>query len=128
MKRFGSLILAGLGLLLLSSSAPAEVIALVGDRLIDGVADQARTPAVVLVEGDVITAVGGEAIIPGGARRIDLDGATLLPGLIDAHVHPTIWGDDYQTEHLRLSSAYKALRGLHAVQNCLHAGWTGLRL
>jgi len=127
MKRFGSLILAGLGLLLLSSSAPAEVIALVGDRLIDGVADQARTPAVVLVEGDVITAVGGEAIIPGGARRIDLDGATLLPGLIDAHVHPTIWGDDYQTEHLRLSSAYKALRGLHAVQNCLHAGWTGLR-
>jgi len=127
MKRIGSVILVSLGLLLSTSAVDAEVVALVGDQLIDGLADEARTPAVVLVEGELIKAVGGESIIPGGARRIDLPGTTLLPGLIDAHVHPTIWGDDYQTEHLRHSSAYKALKGLRAVQNCLQAGWTGLR-
>jgi len=127
MKRLGSLILAGVGFGLFPSLVPGETLALVGDRLIDGVADSAHSPAVVVVEDGVIQAVGGESVIPGHARRIDLAGSTLLPGLIDAHVHPTMWGDDYQTEHLRQSSAFKALRGLRAVQNCLEAGFTGLR-
>ena len=81
-----------------------------GARLIDGVADEAKPGGV--VEGELIKAVGGTSIIPPGARRIALEGATLLPGLIDAHVHPTIWDDDYQTEHFWGSSAYEALRGL----------------
>ena len=106
---------------------PAERLAIVGGRLIDGLASEASSDAVVLVEGDTIAAVGGREIIPPGTRVIDLGSATLLPGLIDTHVHPLMLGDDYQIDHLRRSSAYKALRGLAAVQRGLEAGWTSLR-
>jgi imidazolonepropionase-like amidohydrolase len=44
---------------------------------------------VVLIEGNRIQAVGSGLAIPAGARVIDLGGATLLPGLIDAHTHLT---------------------------------------
>lgn len=127
MKRWVSVTLFGVVLLAQAHPSRSETIALVGGRLIDGVSDDARRPAVVIVEGETIKAVGGEGLILAGARRIDLRSATLLPGLFDAHVHPTIWGDDYQTDHLRHSSAYKALRGLRAAQECLEAGFTSLR-
>jgi imidazolonepropionase-like amidohydrolase len=52
---------------------------------------------------------------------------TLLPGFIDCHVHLTIFTDDYQMDHLRLSSADKALRGLKAAQGLLQAGFTTVR-
>jgi imidazolonepropionase-like amidohydrolase len=45
--------------------------------------------AVVLVEGDKITAAGGGLHIPPGTRIIDLGSYTLLPGLIDSHTHIT---------------------------------------
>jgi imidazolonepropionase-like amidohydrolase len=97
-------------------------------RLIDGVSEVARADTVVLVEGERIAAVGGAEIVPPGVETIDLGEATLLPGLIDAHSHPLIASDDYQIEHLKHSSAYKALRGLAAVQANLRAGWTTLRI
>lgn len=55
------------------------------------------------------------------------DGTTCLPGFIDCHVHLTIGTDDYQLDHLRLSSADKALRALKAAQGLLHAGFTTVR-
>ena len=55
------------------------------------------------------------------------DNCTLLPGFIDSHVHLTICTDDYQVDHLRLSSADKALRGLKVAQGLLQAGFTTLR-
>lgn len=54
-------------------------------------------------------------------------GSTLLPGFIDCHVHLTIGTDDYQIDHLRLTSADKTLRALKAAQGLLHAGFTTLR-
>lgn len=52
---------------------------------------------------------------------------SLLPGFIDCHVHLTIATDDYQLDHLRRSSAEKALRALKAAQGLLQAGFTTLR-
>ncbi len=103
-------------------------IALRAAHLIDGVSEVARADAWVLVEGERIAAVGGAEIVPPGVETIDLGDATLLPGLIDAHSHPLIAGDDYQVDHLKHSSAFKALRGLDAVQDNLRAGWTTLRI
>jgi imidazolonepropionase-like amidohydrolase len=73
-------------------------------------------------------AVGGAELLAAGIEVRDLGDATLLPGLIDVHSHPLISTDDYQVDHLRHSSAFKALRGLKAVQENLRAGWTTLRI
>jgi imidazolonepropionase-like amidohydrolase len=100
--------------------------AIVCGALIDGRNDLALADGVVVIEGDTIVSVGAE--VPAGAEVIDLSDSTCLPGLIDAHVHPLIATDDYQTDHLRHSSAYKALRGLRVVQDMLQAGWTTLRI
>ena len=97
-------------------------------QLIDGKSDQPIKNAGVLIEGDRIIEVGGPDVIPAGTAVIDLGAATLMPGFIDAHVHPLIQRDGYQTDHMRWSSAYKALIGLQAVQRELKKGWTSLRI
>lgn len=129
--RLTSWVAAGLGVALYlaapSVGAESPAIALVGARLIDGREVAPSDDTVVVIRDDRIVAVGGPEVIPADARQLDLGAYTLLPGLIDAHVHPLIWSDDYQTEHLRASSAYKALRGLEQVQLCLAAGWTTMR-
>ncbi len=106
----------------------AEPIALVADRVIDGVGDRARTNTVVVVDGERIVAVGDRSAIPAGARVIELPGRTLMPGFINCHEHPLMYGDDYQNAHLQASSAYKALMGLAALQRQLLAGWTTVRV
>jgi imidazolonepropionase-like amidohydrolase len=126
-----AILATGLLLALAVASGPgaaAEPMAILCGRLIDGRGDAATRDRVVLVEGERITAVGGPEIVPEGARIIDLSHATVLPGLIDAHVHPLIRTDDYQTYHLKKSSAYKALHGLKTVQDLLRSGWTTLRI
>ncbi|HXV37664.1 MAG TPA: amidohydrolase family protein [Myxococcota bacterium] len=117
--------------LLLAARAPgasAQTIALVPDRLIDGRSPVARTDAVVLVEGERISAVVDRAALPPDAIAIELPGATLMPGMINAHEHPLMYESDYQNAHLQGSSARKALMGLAGVQQHLLAGWTSIRV
>lgn len=106
----------------------AEPVAIIADRVIDGVADTARANTVVVVDGERIVAVGDRSIIPAGAKVIELPGQTLMPGFINCHEHPLMYGDDYQNAHLQASSAYKALMGLAALQRQLLAGWTTVRV
>jgi len=73
-------------LVLLAAGARAEPVAYVGATLIDGTGTAPVADAVLLVDGDRVTAAGAVAV-PDGARRIDLSGRWLVPGLIDAHVH-----------------------------------------
>ena len=133
MRAFARLFLLALApvlLLGLAASPPhaGETIALRCGQLIDGRSDQPRANVIVVIEDGRIVSVGGPGSIPAGARVIDLSNATVLPGMIDAHSHPLIGTDDYQTDHLKLSSATKALVGLRAVQDNLMAGWTTLRI
>jgi imidazolonepropionase-like amidohydrolase len=119
-----SLLLVGIGV----ESATAQTLALVPDRLIDGRSAKARTDAVVLVEGERITAVADRSEIPADATVIELPGTTLMPGMINAHEHPLMYEDDYQNAHLKGSSARKALMGLAGAQRHLLAGWTSIRV
>jgi imidazolonepropionase-like amidohydrolase len=114
--------------LLTGGQALGEPIAIVADRVIDGVGDRARTDTVVVVDGERIVAVGDRSAIPAGAKVIELPGRTLMPGFINCHEHPLMYGDDYQNAHLQASSAYKALMGLAALQRQLLAGWTTVRV
>jgi imidazolonepropionase-like amidohydrolase len=114
--------------LLASGPAVAEPLALVADRVIDGVGKSAREGTVVVTDGERIVAVGDRSVIPAGAKVIELAGLTLMPGFINCHEHPLMYADDYQNAHLQASSAYKALMGLAALQRQLLAGWTSLRV
>jgi imidazolonepropionase-like amidohydrolase len=114
-------------LLFVSISSIAQKTAILCKTLIDGTG-KTITNAAIVIEGEKIIAVGKKEIVPKDATVIDLGNYTLLPGLIDAHVHPLIDGDDYQVNHLRASSAQKALEGLKRVQDLLMAGWTTLRV
>ncbi len=66
-----------------------KTIAIVGATLIDGTGNNPLPNATVIVQESNITAVGTEdsVSVPRGAKVIDAQGLTLLPGLIDAHFH-----------------------------------------
>lgn len=96
-------------------------------RLIDGTGQSVLNDVLVTITDGEITAVEAGVNKPDG-DFIDLRDQTVMPGMIDAHVHPLIYGDDYQVNHLKNSSAKKALIGLKVVQEFLHHGWTTLRI
>jgi imidazolonepropionase-like amidohydrolase len=110
------------------TGAPPARLGLVCGQLIDGRSARPMRNAAVLVEGERIVKVGGRDILPAGVEIIDLGAATVLPGFVDLHAHPLQSTDSYQIDHLRWSSAFKALKGLKAVQDDLRAGWTTLRI
>ena len=95
-------------------------------HVVDGRSDEPMTDASVLVDGDRIVAVGEEAErLAGSAQRImDLGQQTLMPGIIDAHVHLTgvakhapLWPDP----------PLDALRAAGQAQTVLDAGVTTVR-
>jgi imidazolonepropionase-like amidohydrolase len=92
---FAVLCLTSASLLDVQGQEPAlhqpQTIAIRAARLIngknDGQNDAVMRDAIILVDGEKITAVGSGLTIPKNAVVIDLGDVTLLPGLIDAHTH-----------------------------------------
>ncbi|WP_433678288.1 amidohydrolase family protein [Nocardia sp. CA-119907] len=70
-----------------SAPAATRVRAFTGARLIDGRGGPAIENATVVVSGDRIVSAGAGGPTPTGAEVVNLGGTTILPGLIDAHVH-----------------------------------------
>ena len=68
-------------------TAPPHPIVLHAARLFDVKAGKLIKPGEVLVQGDRIVEVGTTVKHPAGAEVIDLGDRTLMPGLIDAHIH-----------------------------------------
>src|SRR4051794_26599944 len=123
---------AALLLLLVPMFAQAQPVLLKPDRVFDGLAGPAHPGWIVLVTGDRITAAGpaDEVKAPADARVIALPGATLLPGLIDAHshvlLHPyneTKWDDQVLKEPL----AERICRATNHAKADLLSGFTTLR-
>jgi imidazolonepropionase-like amidohydrolase len=102
-------------------------------RLIDTRGSRVLNDQHVVITGERITRVGPatEVEVPAGADRIDLSGATVLPGLIDAHTHVLLQGDITQAEYdeqlLKESIPYRTIRATVAVKAALSNGFTAIR-
>src|SRR5215467_11277569 len=72
---------------------PGQVVAIRAGKLFDAKSGNLLNNQVVLVRGDRIAAVGSEVQIPRDARVIDLSTATVLPGMINAHVNVNTGGE-----------------------------------
>ncbi len=106
----------------------AEPVVITAARLVDVLAGKEIVNAQVVIDGDRIMSVGqqGDAV-PAGARRIDLGNRTMLPGLIDMHVHlssdPTISG--YRT--YEFTDNFWTVVGVANAKKTLEAGFTTVR-
>jgi imidazolonepropionase-like amidohydrolase len=122
-------LLLSISIILFSVTSNAqEKTAIICGKLITAEDNKVYNNTVIIIKADKIVEIGTREIIKPDYKIIDLTEYTVLPGLIDAHVHPLIYGDDYQVNHLKGSSAFNALRGLKTVQNWLNEGWTSIRV
>ena len=109
-------LLAFMAVVRAQAPAAAQVVAVKAGRLFDAKSGTSLTSQVILINGDRITDVGpaNRIRIPAGAKVIDLGSATVLPGLIDGHVHLTDGkGDQHQQA---LDSAKASLKAGYTTQ------------
>ena len=103
------------------------------DRLVHGAGAAPLDGAAVLIEGERIIAAGRAADLgtPDGAEIIEAQGRTLIPGLIDAHVHLAYSGIPHKRafrgELVELSYPAIALRSASYALNTLRHGFTSVR-
>jgi imidazolonepropionase-like amidohydrolase len=123
--------LAGLALALLSFAAAPEptprIVAVRAGRLIDGQGGSPVRDAVILIQGDRVTAAGPGLAIPAGAEVIDLSKKTVLPGLIDCHTHLTQQSGDYYEDLFRRTPIDQAIVAPVYARRTLEAGFTTVR-
>ena len=113
-----------------ATSAVSQTLYLRADRLIDGLSDTVISDPVVIIEGDRISLVGDADSIrsPAGANVIELQGATLLPGLLDAHVHLLSNHDDKGFRRLEVTENRSVINGVVNAEKTLMAGFTTVRV
>src|SRR5262249_12865663 len=115
------------GAVLVQAQTPGPVVVIRAARLIDGSGGAPVTPAVVIVRGDRIEAVGSAAAVPAGARVVDLGAATILPGMIDLHTHLTSSGVHWEDELVKTTPGQATLHGAYNSRVTLLAGFTTCR-
>ena len=112
------------------NAPPPKTVYIRAGHLFDGTSDNLRDNVVILVVGDRIQSVGPAqtAQIPAGSTVIDLSHATVLPGLIDCHVHLGARADRYDEiyrfKDTPFSSAFAAVVN---ARKTLEAGFTSVR-
>jgi imidazolonepropionase-like amidohydrolase len=109
----------------------AQTIAIVGGTLVDLNGEAPIENAVIVVNGERITAIGSAADveIPADAKQIDAKGKYLIPGLMNMHVHlGLILPGKMKAQLANESEAALALRMAHAARAVLKAGITTIRL
>jgi len=119
-------------LLLIAAPAGAQVTVIKAGTLIDGTSAQPKRNQTIVIRGNRIESVGGDVAAPAGAKVIDLSNMTVLPGMIDAHTHIFLQGEDpaeggYDIQLLKYPLAYRAARAAVAARRALEEGFTTIR-
>jgi imidazolonepropionase-like amidohydrolase len=105
----------------------SHAVVLHAARLLDVESGRIISPAEVLVEGERITAVGTTVRHPAGAEVIDLGDRTLMPGLIDAHVHLFLHPGAEDLQTVEESVPQRTITATLAAKADLMAGFTAER-
>lgn len=99
-------------------------VAFNGGFLIDGTGKAPVENSVVLVEDDKITYAGENRAIPPECEIVDITGKTIMPGLIDAHLHFSGNLTDNDTDWVMEHNYQKAVVAVQQTHECLETGLT----
>jgi len=106
------------------------ITAVFGDALLDPATEESTPRAVVIIEDGAVVAGGGrdQVAVPAGAARVDAEGLTLMPGLIDCHVHLRSRGNGRDlAEQLATPPSMWSLNAVPAARATIEAGFTAVR-
>jgi imidazolonepropionase-like amidohydrolase len=126
--RLTALMVAALAALSFTRSAQAEAIVVTAARMVDVLAGrEVERPQIVITDGR-ITSVGRQGDpVPTDAKRVDLGDRTLLPGLIDMHVHLTTDPRFGGYRKLEFTDSFWMTVGVANARKTLEAGFTTVR-
>ena len=130
LPRYFVLLVSAAALIFVNAAAQqpsAAPIVLHAARLLQVDTGTLLQPGEILVQGERIVAVGSSVEHPQGARVIDLGDSTLLPGLIDAHVHLFLHPGAEDLQTVEESVPWRTLLAAQAAKADLMAGFTAER-
>jgi imidazolonepropionase-like amidohydrolase len=133
MKAFPTTVLGGAiaaALLCWSPLALARDVVIHAGHLIDAVSGKVSDKMSILITDERITAVQRGFVAPAGAEVVDLSQSTVLPGLIDCHVHMSfgvIGEGGGLAQRFTTTSSDTAFRTVAAAKRMLNLGFTSLR-
>ena len=110
-----------------AAAAPSHPIVLHAARLLDVKTGRTVKPGEILVQGERIVEVGTTVKHPGGSEVIDLGDRTLLPGLIDAHIHLFLHPGAEDLQTVQESVPQRTITATLAARDDLMAGFTAER-
>ena len=124
---FFCLLLSAINAVAQSEANSSRPIVLRAARLLDVKAGRIVKPAEVLVQGDRIVESGTSVKHPAGAEVLDLGDRTLLPGLIDAHIHLFLHPGAEDLQTIQESVPQRTITATLAARDDLMAGFTAER-
>jgi imidazolonepropionase-like amidohydrolase len=112
----------------MAAMAHADTVVVTADRMIDVLGGRAVDhPQVTIVDGRITAVATRDSAVPAGARRVDLAGMTLLPGLIDMHTHITADPRYSGYRRLEFTDNFWTVVGVANAKKTLEAGFTTIR-
>ena len=119
---------AAVAVAMLAGAAEAKTVAVTAERLLDVKAGKyVEKPLVVIVDGRIASLGKAGDAVPVGAERVDLPGVTLVPGLIDMHVHLTSAGKYGGYRPYEFTDSFWTAVGVANAKTTLEAGFTTVR-
>jgi imidazolonepropionase-like amidohydrolase len=109
-------------------AASADTVIVTADRMIDVVGGRlTERPKITVIDGRIASVGTQDGSIPAGARRVDLPGMTLLPGLIDMHTHITVDPRYSGYRRLEFTDNFWTVVGVANAKKTVEAGFTTIR-